>query len=92
MIYSDHQLLRRLFSETEGVPQMAAARIQRWALTLAAYEYTIAYQPGKELTNANALSCLPLHQRVQVPLPGDLLLKEHLNTVSRTLYFHVARI
>ena len=28
---------------------MAAARIQRWALTLAAYNYSIEYKPGLEM-------------------------------------------
>ena len=40
VIYSDHQPLRHLFGETRGVPTMTAARIQQWALTLSAYEYT----------------------------------------------------
>ena len=38
---------------------MAAARIQRWALTLAAYNYSIEYKPGPEHANADALSRLP---------------------------------
>ena len=38
-IRSDHQPLRHLF----GDPIMAASRIQRWALTLSAYEYSIEY-------------------------------------------------
>ena len=39
---------------------MASARIQRWALILAAYKYTIEYKPGAEHSNADALSRLPL--------------------------------
>ena len=39
---------------------MAAARIQRRALTLAAYNYSIKYKPGPEHANADALSRLPL--------------------------------
>ena len=62
---------------------MAAARIQWWALTLSAYEYTIACRPERDLANADALSRLPLDCQVQVPLPGELLLLwEHLNTSS----------
>ena len=82
-IYSDHQPLRRLFSESKGVPAMAASRIQRWALTLSAYEYSITYRPGKDHANADALSRLPLSQEINVPFPGDLLLlREHLDTTS----------
>lgn len=83
-IYSDHQPLRHIFSESKGVPTMAASRIQRWALTLSAYEYSIAYRPGKDQAHADALSRLPLAEKpATVPVPGDLLLlKEHLGTVS----------
>ena len=82
-IYSDHQPLYQLFSESKGVPAMAASQIQRWALTLSAYEYSITYHPGKDHANADSLSRLPLLQEINVPFPGDLLLlREHLDTTS----------
>ena len=83
-IYSDHQPLHRLFNKSKGVPAMVASRIQRWALTLSAYEYTIAYRPGKEHANADALNRLPLPGQIStVPFPGDLLLlKDHWDTTS----------
>ena len=60
---------------------MAASRIQRWALTLAAYEYEIMYRVGSK-NNADGLSRLPLEAKeIRVPTPGDiLLLIEHLDT------------
>ena len=63
---------------------MAASRIQRWALTLSVYEYTIAYRPGKDQGHADTLSRLPLPQTpTTVPVPGNLLLLlEHLDTIS----------
>ena len=36
-IYTDHKPLMSLFSETRGIPPLASARIQRWALILSAY-------------------------------------------------------
>ena len=57
---TDHKPLESLFNVKKAIPVMAAARIQRWALTLAAYNYTIKYKPGKEHCNADALSRLPL--------------------------------
>ena len=80
-IFSDHQPLQTLLSESKGVPAMSASRIQRWALTLGAYEYTIKYRPGKDQGPADALSRLPLPEEPKdVPVPGDLLLlMEHLN-------------
>ena len=59
-IYSDHQPLKYLFSETRPIPVMAASRIQRWSLLLSSYEYEIEYRPGSKVANADALSRLPL--------------------------------
>ena len=59
-IYTDHKPLMSLFSETKGIPPLASARVQRWALTLSAYQYTIVYRAGKDNSNADALSRLPL--------------------------------
>ena len=56
--------------------------IQRWALTLGGYDYTIQYKEGKNMANADALSRLPLKTPdTQVPKPPELVhLVEHLNT------------
>ena len=74
-IFSDHKPLQHIFSETRPIPQMASARIQRWALTLSAYNYSIAYKPGSNHSNADLLSRLPLSESVSnVPLPGETVL------------------
>ncbi|XP_040072060.1 uncharacterized protein K02A2.6-like [Ixodes scapularis] len=39
---------------------MSAARMQRWALLLAAYDYKWVYRKGSDIGNADALSRLPL--------------------------------
>lgn len=59
-IVTDHKPLISLFSEMRAIPQMTSPRIQRWAVTLAAYEYTIVYKVGWDHMNADALSRLPL--------------------------------
>ena len=74
-ILSDHKPLQHLFSETRPVPAMASARIQRWALALSAYSYTITYKPGGDHVNADVLSRLPLLEAPSdVPLPGETVL------------------
>lgn len=65
-IVTDHKPLLSLFSEMRAVPQMASPRIQRWAVTLRAYEYTIVYKEGKNHCNADALSRLPLPVKAEV--------------------------
>ena len=81
-IYSDHRPLEHLFSENKSIPTLASARIQRWALTLCAYDYSISYKPGEKHANADLLSRLPLPDTVtDVPLPGEtVLLMETLQT------------
>ena len=60
---------------------MASSRIQRWALTLGAYKYTIRHIPGSKMAHADGLSHLPLpHKPSSVPVPEDLiLLTNHLS-------------
>ena len=52
-IKSDHKPLQHLLGEKKGIPAMASARIQRWALMLSAYNYQVQYVPGKENMNAD---------------------------------------
>ena len=81
-IYNDHKPLQTLFSESKPISPMAAARIQRWSLTLSAYKYKFVYRPGNKMTNADALSRLPLPDRPQgVPrVPETIFLLECLDS------------
>ena len=81
-IKTDHRPLTHLFSESKGVPTMASGRIQRWALLLSAYDYTIRYKQGKLNANADALSRLPLPSAIDhTPIPAEIVhLMEHLST------------
>ena len=58
--------------------------MQRWALTLLAFEYELVYSPGIQNGNADALSRLPLLHAPEVPpVPGDIVhLLEPINTSS----------
>ena len=80
-LYTDHKPLKSLLNESKAVPTLASARIQRWALTLAAYQYNIVYKKGSDIGNADGLSRLPLPSQPQnVSIPNELVLPvEHLN-------------
>ena len=72
-IMSDHKPLQHI-SKNKPIPALASARIQLWALTLGAYNYKIQYKPGKENSNADVLSHLPLPESPDnVPLPGETI-------------------
>ena len=71
-IWSDHKPLQYLFNESKPTPVMASARVRRWALTLSAYSFSIAYKEGRSNTNADALSRLPLPEHPEnVSVPGE---------------------
>ena len=59
-LYSDHKPLQYLLGQSCQIPTPASPRIQRWAITLSSYSYTIKHKPGTQLANADALSRLPL--------------------------------
>ena len=61
------------------VSAQASARIQRWALTLASYEYDLLYKSSKDHANADAMSRLPLKEiPPTTPLPAELILLAEL--------------
>ena len=75
VIYTDHKPLIYLFGESRGIPELASSRIQRWAMTLSAYTYSIIYKAGDKLANADGLSRLPLPDAPSiVPVPPDTVL------------------
>ena len=52
-LVTDHRPLCKILGHNQGVPALAAARMQRWALILSAYSYKTEYQC------ADCLSRLP---------------------------------
>ena len=82
-IVSDHKPLQYLLSQQKSTPTMASARLQRWALILSAYKYTIRYKPGDKMANADGLSRLPLPEAPkEASMPEELVLL--LDTVRTT--------
>ena len=57
-IFTDHKPLLGMFGESKPIPTHSAARIQRWALLLAAYNYELRYRPGSQNANADGMSRL----------------------------------
>ena len=65
-LVTDHKPLLAILGEKKGIPSLAAARLQRWAVLLAAYQYTIKFKSTKEHANADGLSRLPLSDKVEL--------------------------
>ena len=74
IINTDYKPLMHLFGEHCGIQQSTSARIQRWAITLGSYTYSVQYKPGKELQHADGLSRLPLPDTLKsVPIPLEII-------------------
>ena len=69
---TDHKPLLGLFPEKKGIPNMVAARMQRWAILLSAHDYTLKYRSGAENSNADCGFLVVFHQMKR---PLHLLLK-----------------
>ena len=62
-LITDHKPLTVIFHSEKGVPAMTAARLQRYALFLAGFNYKIEYKSTTEHCNADGLSRLPIQQK-----------------------------
>ena len=59
-LVTDHKPLTAILGPKSGIPSLAAARMQRWALLLSGYSYNIRFRPTHAHGNADGLSRLPL--------------------------------
>ena len=59
-LFTDHKPLITILNPRKGIPSLAAARLQRWALILASYQYEIEFKPTDKHSNADGVSRLPL--------------------------------
>ena len=59
ILCTDHKPLLALFGEKKGIPQMAAGRLQRWALFISGLNYEIQFIKGTSNETADTLSRLP---------------------------------
>lgn len=59
-LLTDHQPLLTIFGKKKGIPQMAANRLQRWAIFLSGFDFTIQYVKSSKHSNADCLSRLPI--------------------------------
>lgn len=61
VLVTDHKPLTTILGEKKGIPSMAAARLQRWAIKLSAYTYEIEFRRTQDHSNADCLSRLPMN-------------------------------
>ena len=59
-IRTDHKPLLGLLNSKKPTPEILSPRMLRWTILLTAYDYDLEYLPGGKITNADALSRLPI--------------------------------
>ena len=77
-LVTDHKPLLGLLSEAKPIPSMCAARMQRWALLLASYDYTLDYRKGAHNGNADCTSRLPQKNTVLISHAGNHIMMMEL--------------
>ena len=87
-LQTDHKPLERILGAHREIPKMVGNRLQRWALTLSAYDYELKVVQGKENVVVDFLSWLPMDstnasaaERVG---ESDVLLNMHMGDLSLT--------
>ena len=63
LLYTDQKPFLGLLSEQKGIPRMEAARMQRWAILLSAYNYSLKYHSGSENSNTDFFSGFPSNEK-----------------------------
>ena len=64
-IVTDHKPLLGLLGQHKPIPNMTSPRLQRFALTLSAYDYELVHMAGEKISNADGLSRLPIDAKME---------------------------
>ena len=83
-IYTDHKPLVGLLREGVLIPPMASARVQGWGLKLSNYDNCLKYRAGRNLSNADCLSRLPIQtEKLQEEESQEVILDSILDDITR---------
>ena len=66
-LVTDHKPLVKILGPKQGIPALAAASLQKWAVILSAYECNLEYMAGEENKEEDMLSRLPMEVNVIDP-------------------------
>ena len=85
ILVTNHKPLTTILNPRKGIPSLAAAQLQRWAIILSAYRYEIEFKCTQEHCNADGLSRLPLpNVKSPKPHPVDVFTVAQLDSLPVT--------
>ena len=73
VMVTDHKPLLALLGPKKGIPPLAAARLQRWAILLSGYTYELEFRSTEKHSNADCLSRLPLETSAPDDSPKEVM-------------------
>ena len=93
VLYTDHKPLTTILNSKKGIPPLSAARLQRWAVILSAYNYKIEYKSTQTHSNADGLSRLPLvvnndKKQLAEPCKANRKFTSDSNTIEKSVTLH----
>ncbi|PAA81730.1 hypothetical protein BOX15_Mlig033926g4 [Macrostomum lignano] len=71
LLQCDHQPLEFIFGPSRELPKVTSARIMRWAIQLAAFDFDIAYVKGNSIPHVDAMSRMPFESNDDGDSSGD---------------------
>lgn len=83
ILRTDHRPLLTIFGYNKGLPIMASARMQRWALILSGFNYTVEYVKGC-LNEADSISRMP-----QVNFVSEAKDNSYVNLIESENYLNL---
>lgn len=86
LLYTDQQALCEIFNPRKGTSGVAAARLQRWSIILSCYRYEIKHRSAANMSNADALSRLPLNEDSKVETVDINFFKMSGELVDKNLF------
>ncbi|KAL0158780.1 hypothetical protein M9458_046856, partial [Cirrhinus mrigala] len=83
-LLTDYRPLTSIFGPQNGIPSLAANRMQRWALLLSAHQYDIKYRRSEQHCNTDGLSRLPLPDTPPEGSQADIFYFKEVQSVPVT--------
>jgi RNase H-like domain found in reverse transcriptase/Integrase zinc binding domain/Integrase core domain len=87
ILITDHKPLTYIFHEKKSLPQVAANRIQRYALFLADYDYSIEYVKSENNQSADALSRLAISHKndIEMDIPTIHFVNDYFQGINKVM-------